>query len=397
MTGTKYLSDVLDMNQFEKGKMNVIYAPCGCGKTTCAINRIATLASSPKKAIYLIDTRLGKERLSREPKLAPACVFTEETDDKNSLVYSPTPNKITVMTYALFGICCSQIPNFATQFEIIICDEPQNLVLFSKIGTKNTTDIPIHKIARAYLCETVRNGEVLVVAITATPKPLEELDCELKPIRIDRTDLRKYEERQIIPYARPEDILNAIPLGQRGGLYVKHITPLIDFADILRNRGFHPLMLWSTTNSDHPMDASQLAARQYIIENEAVPNEYDVFLFNATAETSINIRSHMDFFIAHDTDQTPITQSRGRYRGDLETLYVFDRNSPYAVSVPDEYLNKVLFRKDLSELRNGLNLVKDKKGHIPSINNMLRIISSNGYTYEQGISNRKQTFIIRKA
>ena len=51
MKGTKYLSDVLDTSLFEKGYMNVIYAPCGSGKTTAAINHIAPLASSPKKVI----------------------------------------------------------------------------------------------------------------------------------------------------------------------------------------------------------------------------------------------------------------------------------------------------------------------------------------------------------
>ena len=30
----KFLSDVLDTSLFEKGKLNVIDAPCGCGKTT---------------------------------------------------------------------------------------------------------------------------------------------------------------------------------------------------------------------------------------------------------------------------------------------------------------------------------------------------------------------------
>ena len=54
MKGTKYLSDVLDMSHFEKGVLNVIEAPCGCGKTTCAINHIATLASSPKKALWIV-------------------------------------------------------------------------------------------------------------------------------------------------------------------------------------------------------------------------------------------------------------------------------------------------------------------------------------------------------
>ena len=69
MKGTKYLSDVLDTSLFEKGVMNVVEAPCGSGKTTCAINRIAALASSPKKALFLIDTTNGFQRLAQEEKL----------------------------------------------------------------------------------------------------------------------------------------------------------------------------------------------------------------------------------------------------------------------------------------------------------------------------------------
>ena len=71
----KFLSEVLDTSHFEKGYFNVIYAPCGSGKTTAAIEKIAPLASAPRKAIYLIDTRLGKDRLSREEKLTTPCHF----------------------------------------------------------------------------------------------------------------------------------------------------------------------------------------------------------------------------------------------------------------------------------------------------------------------------------
>ena len=59
MSMEKFLSDVLDTTLFEKGFFNVVFAPCGSGKTTAAIEKIAPLASSPKRAIYLIDTRLG--------------------------------------------------------------------------------------------------------------------------------------------------------------------------------------------------------------------------------------------------------------------------------------------------------------------------------------------------
>jgi len=70
-----FLSDVLNTSHFEKGYFNVIYAPCGSGKTTAAIKRIAPLASAPRKAIYLIDTRLGKDRLSHNEDLTTPCHF----------------------------------------------------------------------------------------------------------------------------------------------------------------------------------------------------------------------------------------------------------------------------------------------------------------------------------
>ena len=112
MKGTNYLSDVLDVSQLRTGVLNIIDAPCGCGKTTCAINKIAELASSPRKVLYLIDTRIGKERLAREPGLIKPCVFIDGPLDgepwEKKLVYELRQEKIPVMTYALFGISSSE-------------------------------------------------------------------------------------------------------------------------------------------------------------------------------------------------------------------------------------------------------------------------------------------------
>ena len=82
-------------------------------------------------------------------------------------------------------------------------------------------------------------------------------------------------------------------------------------------------MLWSLANTDYPLSAEQLRARKFIIENEEVPPQYDIFLFNATAETSINLRNPIDFFIANNPNETSITQSRGRYRVDITTSVDF--------------------------------------------------------------------------
>ena len=69
MKNEKFLSDVLDTSCFRCGALNLITAPCGCGKTTASINKIAPLASCPRKALYLIDTKNGNERLARNPAL----------------------------------------------------------------------------------------------------------------------------------------------------------------------------------------------------------------------------------------------------------------------------------------------------------------------------------------
>lgn len=395
MSMEKYLSDVLDASHFEKGYFNVIYAPCGSGKTRAAIEKIAPLASSPKKAIYLIDTRLGKDRLSREDGLITPCHFYSGSIANNDGFFEGD-KKVAVTTYAQFGYWCSCYNNFAERFEYIICDEPHNLVLFSEMGNKFGQRVDVHKVARSAICDVVNRGNVMVVGISATPKPLEKLACELKDIPIDRSNLRHYTEKETIRYASINSILTQIPLGKRGGLYVKHVQPMIRFGNVLRERGFNPLLIWSLEYKKTPMDAKQLAARQYIIEHEAVPEEYDVFLFNATAETSINIYSHMDFFIAHNTAETHIVQSRGRYRGNLEMLYVYDYETGGAIVVPQEFLNRDLFKDDLKLLRSVLAIKKDGKGHDLSIDEMLKRIDDSGYTCEITLKKRRNCVIIHK-
>lgn len=247
------------------------------------------------------------------------------------------------------------------------------------------------------ICRAVWCAKTCIVGITATPKPLEKLGVPLLPIPIDRTNLHHYAEGQVIPYASLPAILADIKPGQRGGIYIKHVQSLIKAGDYLRERGHNPLMLWSLNYEKVPLSKEQLNAREYLITHEAVPDVYDIFLFNATAETSINIRPSVnwDFFIAHNTDETTITQSRGRYRADINTLYVYDKKG--AIIVPEKYLNRTLGLDELKELRDKLELKKDRKGHALSIDDMLKRFNDCGYNCEAGYSNRRKTMKIIKA
>jgi hypothetical protein len=178
-------------------------------------------------------------------------------------------------------------------------------------------------------------------------------------------------------------------------LYVPRITMMKECATIAAAAGHKPICVWSATNEEHPMTEEQYAARDYILQNEEIPTQYDLFIFNGSCETSINIRGQVDYFIAHTTIPTHITQSRGRYRGDLETLYVFDRESNEPLVVPDEFLDIQLFKEDQRELRFRLS-IKDRKGHHLSYPKQWERLETSGYTIDYGRDENRRFVVIRK-
>ena len=358
MKNGKFLSDVLDTSNFKYGTMNIIVAPCGCGKTTAAINRIAALASSPHKALFLIDTHNGNVRLAKNEALTLPYVFFPECV-RNPRFPSDEfqKDKIVVTTYAQFGVWVKHNPAFADNFEVIICDEAHNIPVFPCYGPQPN----FGSFARDALCEAAARGKTLVVGITATPEPLERLSCTQYVVPIDASQLRQYENHEVRSYATLRQVLEQIPHGKIGMLYVPHIIQMKDCAAIASAAGHKPICVWSLSNADHPMTEEQLAAREYILEHEELPPQYDLFIFNGSCETSINIRGHVDYFIAHTANPTSLTQARGRYRGDLDTLYLYDKEKGEII-VPDDYLDVRLSTGQKHELRAKLG-IKDAKGH----------------------------------
>jgi len=249
--------------------------------------------------------------------------------------------------------------------------------------------------ARDTICQLAAEPSILVVGITATPEPLDKLACPQHIVPIDSSELRQYENRTIQSYSSLPQIIENLPSGKVGMLYVPHIRMMKDCAAIAAEAGHKPICVWSAANKDHPMNEEQLAARDYILEHEEIPPQYDLFIFNGSCETSINIRGKVDYFIAHTTSPTHITQARGRYRGDLETLYVFDRDSEESLIVPDEFIDIQLFQEDQRELRLRLS-IKDTKGHYLSYPKQWERIETSGYSVEYGRKNNRRYVVIKR-
>ena len=380
MKNSKYLSDVLDTSSFVRGKLNVIHAPCGSGKTTAAINTIAALASSSRKALYLIDTSSGRDRLEKNEHLTRPYVFFEVYTSYTSFPVpeDEIPDKVVVATYAKFGMWVADNPNFAANFEVIICDEAHNLIEYCRYTPGPT---PISR-ARDALCRAAKGSKTLVVAMTATPDALEHMKCPQHLVPIDTSELRQYENHSIVRYASLKGLIQNLPLQQIGAIFTIQVKQMIEIADLAASCSRKPLCIWSPNSKDHALSLEQQKARAYILEHEELPPEYDLLIFNAAYETSINLRGHFDFMIIHHSSSDTIIQARGRYRNDLDTLYLLDKECGM-VHVPSAYLNRKLYTQDKKALQAALDIKNDKGNSYPW-KHVLPLMESSGYTIQTG-------------
>lgn len=348
------------------------------------------MASSPYKVLYLIDTTAGCQRIANEKSMIlPHPFYCDDTVEER--VFTETDKtKIVVATYARFGVWCNKHPGFADHFEIIVCDEVHNLVQFSTFGEESNYTA----IARESICAAVVRGKTLFVGITATPDYLKKLRCPQYNVPLDTSVLKHYTVKETVYYASINQLMQRLPVTKRGALYVPRITQMNECADIARECGHNPICLWSPANEQHIMSKEQIDVRVHLLEFEEVLPQYDLLIINASCETAINIRSHMDYFIVHNINPTHIEQARGRYRGDLDTLYLLDKDKGI-VYIPEKYLNRKLTSEDKSELIKDL-FIKNDKGRFIPWSQLSQMITDSGYTFSVGRSDNRPYTIIRR-
>ena len=398
MIGSKYLSDVLDTSQFQRSKINLIEAPCGCGKTTCAKGKIADLATSRNKVLYLIDTTNGCNILANCENtnkllawdIGEGSYYNTMTPIPYEQIYpsfnqKPT-NDMWVSTYANFGLLIREYgPALLNHFEIIIADEAHNMLQFATYSLQPNAASE----ARDAVRDAAISNKALVIAISATPDNLRKdrrFSYYLHEVLFDKSDLRQYSQKEMGFFSDIHDVMDTLPEGKKGALYTARISQMKHLEDLAREKGRNPISIWSMSNIEHPMSSQQEYVRERILEEEAIPSEYDLFIFNASAETAINIRSEIDFVIVNNSNRTHIKQARGRVRHDIETLYV-----PQALNVSicldEKYLNHPLTKQEKMAMRLSTGL-KDSHGKPLPYDQLKERLINMGYSWAEDSEGR---------
>lgn len=404
-----FISDLVDIDSINYFCLNLVNAPAGSGKTTFALEKLYQLASNKSKVLYLIDSVAGGEQIARHRN---AVLYTKEwRESLSDGLENFEEGKINVMTYAKFGALLKFYPDFINAIELIICDELQNIFWpisadrariakqFPMMSIQETNDL-LSKTSYTYIALDKLQGlcwedTCYVVALTATPgKVFDSFMAEINDVTID-CELVAYDTIQRINYRNLHQELLKLEHGKQYIVYVAHIVDTKIYLDLVIKRGFRANAIWSCHNKDHPMTEEQLKLRSYVIDKQMLPDDLEVLFINKSCETSINIFGSINAMYIHCGDEDVVTQARGRYRGNLECLYVYKQDIK-TVIIEDEFLNVPLYTEDKERLSHRMNILT-KGGRLCKWNTIKTMLPDSGYKLKEMRREGRRVSIIEKS
>ena len=405
MVGTKYLSEVIDINTLRKRQLNIIKAPTGCGKPHFALNTIGSLCENAyHKAVYLIDTINGREQIERKYENVSKVNWEWIKVVADNGIWFEEDQRIAIMSYHKFGKIVAENFDFYNSFDYIICDEMHSLINFMNFERKpNACTIALNGLKRAVL-----NDRTIVIALTATPNAIienffndynDEIANGWYEVPIDQSELRHYEPKRVEPFTNIKEVLRVQSKEQTGIVFMEHVKPMKEIDAFAKELGFSPVSFWSTANADHEMSKEQLEARRSVVQDGIIPSQYNLLIINKSSETSIKIETQVDYMIINNSSWDTQTQVKGRVSNDLEVLYLPAEDNMVIV-VPDRFLNKRLNTAQKEELCEALNIRrKGNEGHYykwRTIGERLRRANSGYRVIQERIDSLRYDRIIRE-
>ena len=385
MKGTKFLSEMVDVGMMKRDRLNIVKAPTGSGKTYFALTHIPSLTyDAIHNVVYLIDTINGKEQIVRNYSATSEYYGWANQVDEQGMWFSPD-NRVVVLTYAKFGYLSQQFTDFHANFDYIICDELHSLFHFQDYSPKPN----LHSVALMGIRSAVNNNRSTVIALTATPAIVKKkLNASYYELPIDQSILIHYDQEQIIPFTNLEYVLSGMDSADIGLCYTSRISQMLEIESIAKEMGLCPVCVWSTANKDHPMTEEQLAVRESVLRDFTIPDAYNLLIINSSSETSLKIKSRVDYVIVNSTNSDTQVQVRGRVNSDLKCLYLLnDGTAP--MELPDEFLGVPLFTADKARLCELVNL-KDPYNVPYKWNTVQQVLLDWGYQITDGRKNNKR-------
>ena len=377
-----HLSDALakEQQQYQRGRLNLLVAQTGQGKTTAAVHTIPEqLGIQPQRCLILIDTTMGEE----EKIALDECQMWGEKLERPY-----------ILNYQKFAAMVKRGEITSSMFDYIACDEIHNLIKYVRIDEANIWRRNPES-DREVICLLLAHESLAYVAIdtllhwaelqgiwwfglTATADNLEKwprLKSYINEIQIQE-QLMAYEVFQKYSYTNVHTLLAANPEVKRL-IFAPTIELAEQFArEIKENTGRKVMCIWSK-HATKSLSSGQLDTIQYLQQQHSYPQDIDDIIATEAYATGWNlVDDNVQIVIVHSGNKDIQIQFPGRKRGDWQIQYNYDsqlalnekRTERYAKArqqisdqkwvVPPKYLNRKLNKQDKEELIQILNYPK---------------------------------------
>ena len=132
--------------------------------------------------------------------------------------------------------------------------------------------------------------------------------------------------------------------------------------------------------------------RESVLKEYTIPEGYNLLIINSSSETSIKIKSPVDYVIVNSTHSDTQVQVRGRVNGDLKNLYLLnDGTAP--IILPDKFLGVRLFTEDKARLCDFVNL-KNQYNRLYKWKTVKHLLIEWGYCISEGRADNLRYAII---
>jgi len=387
---TEYLLN-LDCKLINQGKINLIDADTGCGKTTFIFGKDGliyktnfytdiryNLSMNLNRVLYVCDTQTLKDEVMKDNEeivdiltLKGNKSYNDADFDFDKLLLNN--GKIKVCTYALLGIMMGNEyhrRNIYESFDLIIFDEVHKLIDYSK-----KYDTPINKVYSNIINQlSAIATHSLLVCLSATPWLLDykikHMDNVTKSMyqyvlsKNAKKQLKSYETENELYVNNIGNMVKTLCINYDDYvqkikttkilLFTKRISTQKKFKNMLLEAGYKAEYLCSKNRLE---TQEQKDLRKYIIENKEYPDELDILIINEAYDTGWNLKSKdVKMVLIDSKKKTDIKQVRGRVRDGISIL-ISVRN--ISDDVDDETLEFILPSQYI-----GVKLIKETKDYL---------------------------------
>lgn len=375
--------------------INLIIAPCGSGKTYFTFNTL--IQGLPLVDIlYLCDTRNLKNAVALDREYHHLCRFYDKFDINNIVTGSNCfgdraicKDKITVMTYAQFGLLAKKNPESFKTVKLVVCDEAHQAIDYHRKFDNDESDV--YEVAVNTINQISKQAKV--VLLTATP---DIIKLERIPKIFDFSNephIMRLKEKRIIAFNTSKDIQGVISqfkllTEQRKVkmlIYTDRITTVKTIVNNCHEVGLKAVGLWSLNNTENAMSTYQLECLKSVVEDSLIPDDLDILVINASLQTGINIKNNdIDWVLVNSTCKTTQIQSRSRVRKDIDRIYIKTHRavSYKEIKLEEKWLNTPLTSKDKEKLCDELSIF-DERGRLKKWRAISKELLKQGYDLKE--------------